>query len=295
MKYSLLFFLPLVFLFSGCLRLNSNLFNPDSDIKAYLLDDYKDETVPLDSSYNIPRELIHLFTLESDDNGNKAKIYAVYIGDTTRIGTDTVILYNHGNAKNIDVYWTRAKLLANVGGKNRFGVLIYDYRGFGLSEGQPSESGLYADADACCKWLKSKGLTQDRFVMYGFSLGTAPTCELTAYKRTLQPYCFILEAPFASTDEMVQDAALLNLPAAYFTDNKIDNASKVRGIQQPFMWIHGIDDSFLAIDTHGQVVYDNYLGIYKEAHKIPGGKHGNTPYAWGYPAYLSAVEAFIMR
>lgn len=293
MKY-LLYILPLFF-FSACLRLNSNLFNSDNSITAYALDGYNDKTIPLGSEYKIPDSLIHLFTIESDDNGSKAKIYAIYIGDTTQIATDTVILYSHGNAKYMDIYWNRAKLLAHIGGKNRLGVLLYDYRGYGLSEGNSTESSMYADADACTKWLKSKGLTDNRFIMYGFSLGTAPTCELTAYKRTLSPFKFILEAPFASTDEMMQDAAILNMPASYISDNKIDNAKKIKDIQQPFMWIHGTSDSYLSMETHGQVVYDNYKGVYKEAHKVPGGEHGNVPAVWGYPQYLSALEGFVFK
>ncbi len=291
----LIFLFPILFCFSACLRLNSNLFNGDNTITAYKLDAFKNEIVPLDSSYFIPDSLIHLFTIESDDNGDKAKIYAVYIGDTNKIATDTVILYSHGNAAYMDIYWTRAKLLAHVGGKNRYGVLMYDYRGYGLSEKHSTENSMYADADACCKWLKVKGLTDARFVMYGFSLGTAPTCELTAHKRTLSPQRFILEAPFASTEEMVQDAGLLNMPASFFTDNKIDNAGKIRDIEQPFMWIHGTSDSFLSLATHGQVVYDNYKGAYKEAHKIEGAEHSTIPPVWGYKNYLAEMEAFMVH
>ena len=70
------------------------------------------------------------------------KIHAVYLGNIADIATDTIILYCHGNRDHLDFYWPRIKLLANVGGKNRYGVLAMDYRGFGLSEGPATEEGM---------------------------------------------------------------------------------------------------------------------------------------------------------
>ena len=91
----------------------------------------------------------------------------------------------------MDFYWQRAKLLANVGGKNKYGVLMIDYRGYGMSEGKPSEEGMYTDVNTALNWLKKSGLTNDRLVMYGFSLGTAPACELTANTRDMVPSILI--------------------------------------------------------------------------------------------------------
>ena len=48
----------------------------------------------------------------------------------------------------MDSYWQRTKLLANVGGTNNYGVMTFDYQGYGLSSGTPSEAGMYDDADA---------------------------------------------------------------------------------------------------------------------------------------------------
>jgi pimeloyl-ACP methyl ester carboxylesterase len=161
---------------AGCLDLDDNLYNP-SKIDAYRLDAYDgDVDFHLDLSYHIPDSLIHIFTLQSkaNDESSATTIYAIYIGSISRIATDTVILYCHGNKDHMDAYWPRAELLANTKGKNRFGVMMMDYRGYGMSEGEPSESGLYADADAAMQWLKSKGLSNDRLVMYGYSMGTAP-------------------------------------------------------------------------------------------------------------------------
>jgi pimeloyl-ACP methyl ester carboxylesterase len=288
----------LVFLlgFSSCLKLDSNLYNNNKTIKEYLLDKYTGEQdFILDASYAIPSSLIHQFSLSSktDVETSALNIQAIYIGDLNKINTDTVILYCHGNKWHMDFYWQRAKLLAHTGSKNRFGVLMFDYRGFGLSEGEPSEEGMYADTKACLAWLKSKGLNDQRLVMYGFSLGSAPSCELTANPGVLKPERLILEAPFGSAEVMVQDASQLNMPAAYFTDLKIDNAEEIKKVTQPFLWIHGLNDLFLNYKTHGEVVYKNYKGVFSRKHLVDGADHGEVPEKMGFETYRSALATFI--
>jgi fermentation-respiration switch protein FrsA (DUF1100 family) len=290
-------FLLLVFLV-GCARLDDSFFNPNhTKISEYKLGNYTGETdFNLDASYKIPDSLLHLFTLSSQAPGESAatKIYALYIGSLQRIATDTVIVYCHGNKDHIDFYYPRAQLLANTRGKNHYGVLMVDYRGYGLSEGKPTENGLYADVDAGLQWLKSKGLTNNRLVMYGFSLGTAPATKLTAEPASMTPSKLLLEAPFASADNIVQDASGLSLPASYFTDLKINNAEEIKSVSQPFFWIHGIDDHYLNI-TQGEAVYNNYHGIYKEAHRIAGADHSTIPNTLGFTNYLKIVGDFISQ
>lgn len=281
---------------SSCLRLDDNLFN-QSKISEYKLDNYTGEVdFKLDYSYHIPDSLVHIFTLNSQGNGESSatKIYAIYIGAISKIATDTVIMYCHGNKDHMDFYWQRAKLLANAGGKNRFGVLMIDYRGYGMSDGKPTENGLYADTDAALKWLKNNGLTNDRLVIYGFSLGSAPATKIAANNYTLKPSKLMLEAPFASAEVMVQDASGLALPGTTVTDLQINNGEEIKKVQQPFFWIHGIADDFLSINTHGEVVYGNYNGTYKEAHRIPEAGHSTVPTTMGFQNYLNAVSNFIL-
>ncbi len=288
---------PLLLLFTGCLTLDDNLFNNEK-ITEYRLNNYEGEVdFKLNASYAIPDSLVHLFTLNSQTaNENSATtIYAVYIGDISRIGVDTVIMYCHGNRDHMDFYWPRAQLLANTGGKNRYGVLMIDYRGFGMSDGHPDEEGLYADVDAALNWLKSKGLQNDRLVIYGFSLGCAPATKMCAHHYSLKPSKILLEAPFASPEVMIQDGTGLSLPGAFFTSFTLNNAEEIRRVDQPFFWIHGEADDFLNVDTHGQVVYDHYIGIYKEAHRIPGADHGSIQTIMGIQNYLNNVGDFILK
>ncbi|MGL5892382.1 MAG: hypothetical protein ACRC3B_21000, partial [Bacteroidia bacterium] len=109
------------------------------------------------------------------------------------------------------------------------------------------------------------------------------------------PHKLMLEAPFASAAVMVADGSQLNMPANFFTDLEIDNAEEIKTIQQPFFWIHGMNDNFLGIETHGEVVFANYNGTYKEAHRIADADHGEVPVKTGIQQYSQLVLNFITR
>ncbi len=284
-------------LLSSCFKLDDNVFNAD-ELTEYKLDDFDGEQdFVLDASYAISDSLIALFTLNSkmSNESSPKSIYAVYIGNMDSIATDTVIMYCHGNKSHMDFYWQRAKLLANVGGKNNYGVLMVDYRGYGMSQGSPSEEGMYTDVNVALDWLKQSGLTNDRLIIYGFSLGTAPSCELTAQPRAMTPAKLILEAPFASAAVMVNDASVLAMPASFVTSLKIDNAEEIKKVNQPLMWLHGNKDNKHNILTHGQVVYSNHQGAFKESHIVSGADHSDLPVIYGFGVYCEAVNSFIKK
>ena len=291
MKYLVFSVVSLSILMGSC-RLDSFLYNPD-ELEEYKFDAYEGETrFDLDPSYAIDPSLIDLFTLTSGPTDDQETIYAVYVGDKARIATDTVILYCHGNAAHMDAYWPRAKLLANLGSKNRYGVLMMDYRGYGKSSGTPTEKGLYYDVDACMEWLKGQGLTSDRLVIYGFSMGSAPATELTNKVRTLQPNKLILEAPFASSDFFAQSISKMSMPASFFNNLEIDNAEEIKTVEEPFLWLHGIEDDFVGIE-HGEAIVRNYSGQKLVTRRVVGGEHSTVPIAMGLDLYSQTVLDFI--
>lgn len=295
MKRILIFFGLIALL--GCKkRLDDFLFNNDSSIEAYYLDDYTGTTtLDVGTEYDVADSMIHFIQFPISDNGQTLMMEGIYVGDLASIATDTVILYCHGTAKHMDFYWPRQKLYANLGSKHRFGVLMLDYPGYGLSDGTPTEDNMYASVGGAMQWLKDKGLTNERLVMFGFSLGSAPVCEIAARPLAypMSPAKIILEAPFASAEVMIQDAAVLSLPGSYFVNVKIDNAEEIKEVAQPLLWIHGEDDHFLSMESHGQLVYNNHSGIWKKAVTVPGGDHENTPFVMGYSAYLDSILSFI--
>jgi pimeloyl-ACP methyl ester carboxylesterase len=279
-------------------RLDDFLFNNDNSITEYLLDDYTGRTtLDVGSEYHIADSMIHILEYPITSEGEDLMISAIYVGDLDEIATDTVILYCHGTADHNDFYWPRQKLYANLGSKHRFGVLMVDYPGYGLSDGNPTEQNMYDAVNGGLSWLKSKGLSNDRLVMFGFSLGSAPVCEVAgnASNFAMQPSKIILEAPFASAEKMIQDASFLAFLGSYFVNVKIDNAEEIKKVNVPLLWIHGEADSFLAIDKHGEIVYNNYVGPSKTAVRVPGGDHEDTPFVMGYTSYLAALLNFITQ
>jgi pimeloyl-ACP methyl ester carboxylesterase len=277
-------------------RLDDFLFNP-SQIDEYKLDDF-DGPVSLDlqGDYFVPQSMIHKFSFPIEYEGEILNIHAIYTGNLNSISTDTVILYCHGNRDHMDFYWPRQKIYSHLGNIARFGVLMIDYPGYGLSDGKTTEENMYASVDGALQWLKTQGLTDDRLVMFGFSLGSAPVCKVAGEQNfAMNPSKIILEAPFASAEKMIQDAALLAMPSSYFVNVKIENAEQIKNVGVPFLWIHGEADDFLEISKHGKVVYENYEGLSKTKVIVPGGGHESTPAILGFENYSSALLEFITK
>ena len=289
--------------FNSCKKnLNDNLFNA-SKLEEYKLDDYGGTVdFKLNSDYDIPDSSVHVFPIwsKTENETDSTKIWAVYIGNYKKVGTkelianDSVIVYFHGNKDHMDFYWQRAKLLAHTGGKLNFGVLMIDYRGYGMSEGKSTEETMYADAIAAISWMKRKGVGAQKFVIYGFSLGCAPATYTTLYlPPTYKPLCIALEAPFASVATLVNDGAALNLDPIFFSSFKCDNNARIKKIQQPFYWIHGTKDKFIPIETNGEVLFKNYTGTISQAQRVEGADHSDVPQTVGFAKYNQLLHSFI--
>lgn len=283
------YLIGLVLLITACVKLDGFMFEP-TQVETYYLDDYTgDRELNLPDSFAIADSMIHLLSYPVKDEN----VYAVYIGDYWRLGLgDTVILYCHGNSDHMDKYWNRAKLLAHVGGKHRYGVMMMDYRGFGASDGTPSESHLNEDVEAAIDWLSDWGLTSKQLVVYGYSMGSAPASQVALKNDVIQPDRLILENPFASADVMSEDASGLSVPISYTSTTHYDVAGRMKDLQVPLLWMHGIDDSFLNIETHGEVVFRNHPGP-KSGVRVASAEHNNLPEIMGWEAYLEVVGTFI--
>ncbi|MFN4854778.1 MAG: alpha/beta hydrolase [Bacteroidota bacterium] len=298
-KFYLAILLPALILLSSCQRLDDQFFNPTSVSGEYQLEDYTGDTeIKLDSNYRIAESSIDktvVFPSRTPYETSDQYIRGIYISGSKGFAKDTVILYLHGNKGNIDFYWNRAKLLAHVGGKYRYGVLIFDYRGYGLSRGTSNEASLYADTEGAMKWLKSKGVDGSRVIVYGFSLGTAPAVEFCQQSRILTPSKMILEAPMASAYALVEGAAKLNMPASFFTDLQLNNLKKIKRVIQPFLWLHGADDDYISMEKQGKPVYERYRGMFKQKAIVEGAGHSDLPTVMGLEGYKKTIYEFILR
>ncbi len=293
------YFILLAFLslfFTACFRLDTFLYEPEA-VDAYLLDQYtgpqemKDELAFI----RVPDSLIYQFSIPS---ANGKLIYGIYIGNRDEMNQDTVILYCHGNSGNNENYWPRSKLLWYAMQKHgiRGGVLLFDYQGFGASEGEAHEESLYEDTYAMYQWLLDGGADPGKMILYGYSLGSAPATRLCYEHKDgfdMEVAKLILESPFASAEVFVQDATLLAIPGSFMVNLQINNAEEIKEVTQPFLWIHGIDDHYIPMKTHGQVVYDNYQGDKKESLLVPGARHSDVPAVYGIEKYADFIAEFI--
>lgn len=168
------------------------------------------------------------------------KIAAIYLYDPKAYYT---ILFSHGNAADLGWNLTRLKLLR----KHGFSVLGYDYSGYGMSEGGPSERNLYANArDMYYYLVKTKHIPAKHIILMGHSLGTGPTVELATEVKAAG---MILESPFMS---VYRTQTIGSLPLLLF--DKFENIDKIKNVHMPILIIHGTDDGLIPF-YHGKRLY----------------------------------------
>jgi uncharacterized protein len=112
--------------------------------------------------------------------------------------TAPVVLLVHGSSGNLGTRRNIVRRLADDG----FGVLIFDYRGYGASQGSPSERGVGEDSLSAYDWLRGRGVAAERIVVIGQSMGNSPAA-LLASKRSIAG--LVLVSPFTSLPEAAGD------------------------------------------------------------------------------------------
>jgi hypothetical protein len=119
-------------------------------------------------------------------------------------------------------------------------VLAVDYRGYGQSEGKPSEAGLYADALAAYRWLRER-IPAERIVVFGESLGGAPACELALRQKVGG---LVLHSTFTSVADMA--ARMFPwLPVRWLARTRFDNLAKIARIEAPKLIVHSRRDEVI--------------------------------------------------
>ncbi len=163
-------------------------------------------------------------------------------------GAGGVVLFCHGNAGNI------AHRLESIQIFHRLGldVLIFDYRGFGQSEGKPSESGTYKDAEAAWRYLvEDRQVNPNEIIVFGRSLGAAVASWL-AHSHT--PGALILESSFTSLPDI---AAILYpyLPVKLLLRFKYNTVQDLDGVNCPVLIVHSRDDEIMPF-SHGRRLFE---------------------------------------
>lgn len=156
---------------------------------------------------------------------------------------NTAILICHGNAGNISHRVELCDLLLQMG----VAVFVFDYRGYGRSEGTPSEEGTYLDAVAAHQWLVKKGFAATNVMVLGESLGGAVAAELA----TRVPVgAIMLQSTFTSIPAL--GAELFPwLPVKLICSIRYDTLSKLPAIRVPVLVVHSRGDSIIGYH-HGE-------------------------------------------
>jgi fermentation-respiration switch protein FrsA (DUF1100 family) len=191
-----------------------------------------------------------------------------------------VVLYAEGNAGNItgrrgvlDLF--RDRLCASV--------LIFDYRGYGRSEGSPSVAGILTDARAARHWLAERtGVPEQGIVLVGNSLGGAVVIDLAARDGARG---LILENTFSSLSDVTERH--FGRLARIFAMNRLDSASLIREYQGPLLQTHGDADTVIPYAL-GRRLFEAAREP-KQFVEVRGGDH-NDPLS---REYLTALDGFL--
>jgi len=149
------------------------------------------------------------------------------------------LLFSHGNGGNISHRISKIVILNQLD----LNIFIYDYRGYGKSEGRPSEKGFYLDTQAAYDYLiKDKGINADSIIVYGESLGGAVAVDLASRERLK---ALILEGVFSRTKDMARE--IYPFLPSIFIHNKFDSLGKIKNIKIPKLFIHSSIDEIVPI------------------------------------------------
>ena len=206
------------------------------------------------------------------------------------------LLLSHGNAGNIA---DRVQWIEMLHRGLDAHVFAYDYRGFGRSQGEPSEEGLYADAQAALQVLRDRGdsgVDPAKICILGRSLGGGVTAELAlrAIAQGAPPAAVVLESTFTSMRAMAGVVFPVVPGLGRMVRTGYDNLGKTPKIREagvPLMVIHGDADELIPVGMAHELA--GAAGV--EAVIIERGGHNDAWYVGGEPNYLAPLRGLLGR
>jgi len=189
------------------------------------------------------------------------------------------LLWSHGNAGDL----LGASGLAKDFNSHGYGVLAYDYPGYGHSSGEVGEEASYSSALAAYHYLtETKGLSSEDIVLAGQSLGSGPTCWLATQ---VEHQSVILISPFLSVYRVV-------LPVPLFPGDRFPNHKRIPEMTQPLLIIHGTADGIITF-AHAEKLHQLSGAKDKTLVPLEGVRH-NAIYSKvsrkGYEAVIEFLE-----
>lgn len=194
------------------------------------------------------------------------------------------VLFFHGNAGNISHRRESVEIFHRLG----LNVLIFDYRGYGNSEGKPSEHGLYVDAMTAWQYLvQEKNISAQKIIIFGRSLGGVVGCNLATQ---VQPGALILESTFSSAKDMANTIfpVISRIMPMRFEFNTEDY---IKRVTSPLLIVHSTEDDIIPF-WQGEKVFQA-ASQPKSFVKIQGDH--NSGFFTSQPAYEQALGEFLSK
>jgi fermentation-respiration switch protein FrsA (DUF1100 family) len=190
----------------------------------------------------------------------------------------------HGNAGNVTLL---AETLRVLNRRHNLAVLALDYRGFGKSEGTPSEQGLYQDARAARRWLAEKeGIAESDVILLGVSIGGAVAIDLASQDGARG---LVVASTFTSLPAAAQHRLPL-VPMGLILSTRMDSLTKIKDYSGPLLISHGDADEVVPF-AHGQALYDASPSTNKRLYTAVGGKHTDPQ----PEEYRTALDDFLKQ
>jgi fermentation-respiration switch protein FrsA (DUF1100 family) len=192
------------------------------------------------------------------------------------------VLYSHGNGEHVAYV---APLLEQLREDLSVSVFAYDYRGYGRSEGSPSEKGVLSDGRAAHAWLAERaGIPPAQVVLMGRSLGGAVAVDLATTTGTRG---LILESTFPSMPEVAAQFYWW-APVRLLMQTRLNSAAKIKNYSGPLLQSHGMNDEIIPVSL-GRKLYNAAASANKRFIAMPGIGHND----WPAPQYYAELARFI--
>lgn len=192
------------------------------------------------------------------------------------------VLFSHGSGRNISGYLNDAALFQEAG----LSVLLYDYGGYGLSTGQPSEERCCADGLAMWNYLvNNKNISPDSIIIAGSSMGGGIACEIASQ---VSPRAVLLESTFTSVPDVLWDTYPY-FPANWICRIQFRNLDKIQKVTCPVLIVHSKDDTVVPF-AHGERLYQ-HVNAPKLFVEIRGAHYGGK--FTSKETYLQGLKAFL--
>lgn len=244
--------MTLLLALGGCMTMDGFFFDPEK-VDAYALE-----------TEVIPPDLLEEVSFPSEDG---TMLYGVWAHQ--EVEDAPVYLYFHGNWRNIDQYMRRVDTYWSLG----FETFIFDYRGYGKSEGSPTFDGVMADGRAAVAYVEgATGKDSAELNYHGLSLGGSVAIHTAV---TDPPHVLISEDLFANVDKIIDDGSGQDLPPGWFVEDEWDNVAVAPDVHVPYLVMHAEDDDFIRSDS-AQLLYDA-ANEPKQLWFAPGCDHDTTP------------------